>query len=392
MRIAHVITRMILGGAQENTFLSCRGLRQEYGDDVLLVTGPPLGPEGSLLDAVREAGIPVKILPELQRAIHPGRDWFSYFSIRRQLQEFAPDVVHTHSAKGGVLGRMAASSLKVPVIVHTVHGAPFHPHQNRMARATFRWCERYAAGKCHKLVSVADAMTDLMVQAGVAPREKFTTIYSGMEVEPFQRSDQQREETRRQLGYQPHHIVVGKVARLFHLKGHEDIIRAASQVIRQLPNVRFLWVGDGALRQRLVGKIEALGLQDNFQLTGLVKPQRIPSLIAAMDIVAHTSLREGLARVLPQSLISGRPVVSYDIDGAKEVVLPGQTGYLLPPGDTVGLSNVLMELAGDAKLRNRMGQEGRRRFLDQFRHQHMTRQLRELYKQLLRAATQQRSG
>ena len=186
--------------------------------------------------------------------------------------------------------------------------------------------------------------------------------------------------------------MVGKVARLFHLKGHEDIIRAASQVIRQLPNVRFLWVGDGALRQRLVGKIEALGLQDNFQLTGLVKPQRIPSLIAAMDIVAHTSLREGLARVLPQSLISGRPVVSYDIDGAKEVVLPGQTGYLLPPGDTVGLSNVLMELAGDAKLRNRMGQEGRRRFLDQFRHQHMTRQLRELYKQLLRAATKQRSG
>src|SRR5512135_3594641 len=177
MRIAHVITRLILGGAQENTLLSCEDLMRIYGDDVLLVTGPPLGPEGSLLQRARAGGVPTEVIPQLQRPIHPWRDLASYRRIKRVLREFCPDVVHTHSAKGGVLGRAAASALGVPVIVHGVHGAPFHPYQNRLSWRFFRACECWAARRCHAFVSVADAMTDLMVGSGVAPREKFTTVY-----------------------------------------------------------------------------------------------------------------------------------------------------------------------------------------------------------------------
>ncbi len=385
MRIAHVITRLILGGAQENTLLSCEDLIRIYGHEVLLVTGPPLGPEGSLLERARAGGVPVALIPELRRSIHPWRDWSSYRRLLKILRDFRPDVVHTHSAKGGILGRMAASRLHVPAIVHGVHGAPFHPYQSAAARLFFRACERWAAPKCHAFVSVADAMTDLMVNAGVAPREKFTTIYSGMEVEPFLESARHRDRVREQLGYSPEHVVIGKIARLFRLKGHEYVIRAARQVVDRQPNARFLFVGDGILRERLQQQIAEAGLTDHFRLAGLVPAERIPELIAAMDIVVHASLREGLARVLPQALIAGKPVVSYDVDGAREVVLSDQTGFLLPPQSIDEMADALNRLVADPVLRARLGSEGRRRFTDRFRHERMAADLHALYERLLAA-------
>jgi glycosyltransferase involved in cell wall biosynthesis len=388
MRIAHIITRLILGGAQENTLLSCEDLMRRHGDEVLLITGPPLGPEGSLLERARAGGVPTEVVPQLRRAIHPWRDAVSYFRIKQILRRFQPQVVHTHSAKAGILGRAAASALGVPVIVHGVHGAPFHPYQNGLARAFFRACECWAARRCHAFVSVADAMTDLMVQAGVAPREKFTTIYSGMEVEPFLRAHEHRDRVRAELGYGSEHVVIGKVARLFRLKGHADVIEAARHLVRLTPEVRFLFVGDGVLAPRLRLRIAALGLERHFQFTGLVPPERVAELIGAMDIVVHASLREGLARVLPQALIAGKPVVSYDIDGAREVVLPEVTGFLLPPRDIDSLVTSLGRLVRDPSLRERLGREGRARWTDVFRHERMTASLRALYERLLTRVAQ----
>ena len=383
MRIAHVITRMILGGAQENTLFNCEDLIRLHGDEVLLVTGPSIGPEGSLLDRARAGGGPLEIIDPLRRSIHPWRDWTSYRRLLQVLRDFRPDVVHTHSAKGGILGRAAATKLRVPAIVHTVHGAPFHPYQNPLTAAAYRACERWAAPRCDAFICVADAMTDLMVSAGVAPREKFTTIYSGMEVEPFLQSHQHRQRIRHELGYADEHVVIGKIARLFHLKGHEYVIQAATAVIRQNPRVRFLFIGDGILADTLKRQIAAEGLEPYFQFTGLVPPERIPPLIAAMDVLVHTSLREGLARTLPQALISGKPAISYDVDGAREVVLPGVTGYLLPPKEVAGLEQAILELAGDANLRSRLGAEGQRRFAEIFRHEHMTREIRRVYEGVL---------
>jgi glycosyltransferase involved in cell wall biosynthesis len=383
MRVAHIITRMIVGGAQENTLLCCQDLIREHGDDVLLVTGPALGPEGDLLEQGRAGEVPLALVPSLRRAIQPWRDAASYRALQRVLREFRPDVVHTHSAKGGFLGRLAAHRLRVPAIVHTVHGAPFHPYQRWYARELFRWCEAYAARRCHAIVSVADAMTDLLVEAGVAPRQKFTTVYSGMDVEPFLAADQHREAIRRELGFSDQHVVIGKIARLFHLKGHEYLIQAARQVVSECPQVRFLLVGDGILRHRLERQIAEAGLTDAFHFTGLVPPTQIPILLGGMDILVHVSLREGLARALPQALIAGRPAVSYDVDGAREVVISGETGFLLPPRSIGPLAEALIRLATDRELRRRLGEQGRGRFTDRFRHQTMTRQLRELYQRLL---------
>jgi glycosyltransferase involved in cell wall biosynthesis len=383
MKIVHVITRMILGGAQENTLLSVEGQQDDWGDDVTLITGPSTGPEGSLLERAAAGGRQVRLLPELCRAVSPWNDWRSHQVLVRWLAELGPDIVHTHSSKAGILGRSAAWKLGLPV-VHTIHGSPFHPYQSRLANRAYRWAEGWAARRCDRLISVCDAMTDQYVAAGIAPRGKFVTVYSGMEVEPFLHPPRPRDVVRRELGLGPGEVVVAKVARLFELKGHDDVIAAAPQVIAANPQVRFLFIGDGILQSTLQQQIARLGLTPYFLFTGLVPPQRVPELLGASDIVVHASLREGLARVLPQGLIAGKPVVSYDIDGAREVVIPGATGCLLKPRDIPALVSALLELAGDPSLRDRLGSEGRRRFTDQFRTQTMTRRLREIYHEVLR--------
>ncbi|MEX0792940.1 MAG: glycosyltransferase family 4 protein [Pirellulaceae bacterium] len=384
MRVAHVITRMIIGGAQENTLYNCLDLIREYGDEVLLITGESVGPEGNLLERANATGLPVKLIPSLIRNISPRHDLRAYFEIKRALREFRPDVVHTHSAKAGLLGRRAASGLRIPAILHTVHGAPFHDYQSALPRRFFIACEQYAARHCHHLISVADAMTDLMVQANIAPREKFTTVYSGMEIEPFLHSAPLRDEVRRELGFEPHHVVIGKIARLFHLKGHEYVIEAAKRIVRQCPHARFLWVGDGLLQDRYAQQIRAANLSEYFHLVGLVPPSDIPRLISAMDVLMHTSLREGLARALPQALLSGKPTVSFDIDGAREVVIDDRTGYLIPPGDVDQLASRLVQLIEDPTLRLKLGEQGRAHARPLFSHQRMTNQLREIYEHLLR--------
>ncbi len=383
MRVAHLITRMIVGGAQENTLFNCLDLIRDHGDEVLLVTGPAIGPEGDLLAGGRAGELPVEMVPSLRREIDPRHDWAARAALRDAIRRFRPDVVHTHSAKAGLLGRAAAWSLHVPVVVHTVHGAPFHDYQSPLARRFFVACERWAARRCHHLISVADAMTDRLVDAGVAERDRFTTIYSGMDVEPFLDADRNRESTRRRFGIGPDEVVVGKIARLFHLKGHDDLITAAAEVTRQNPRVRFLLVGDGILRETLRRRVRSLGLESHFIFAGLVPPDEVPSMIGAMDLLVHTSLREGLARALPQALIAGRPVVSFDVDGAREVTVSGETGFLVPPGDTRQLAEDISRLVADPELRRRLGKTGQGRFTERFRHQTMTAEIRRLYQRLL---------
>ncbi len=382
MKTVHIITRLILGGAQENTLLTVEDQHRDWHDPVTLITGPGLGPEGSLIQRAEQGGLDLRVIPEFRRNIHPWRDWVSYRRLLGLLREIKPDIVHTHSSKAGILGRAAAYRLRIPC-VHTIHGPSFFPGQSPIANRVYCGLETWAAKRCDKLISVCDAMTDQYVAAGVAPREKFVTVYSGMEVDQFLNPPRSRADVRRELGFADDQIVVGKVARLFHLKGHDDVIAAAERAVIQNPQLRFLFVGDGLLKDELQQRITRAGLTPYFVFTGLVPPDRVPELIHAMDIVVHTSLREGLARVLPQGLIAGKPVISYDIDGAREVVIPEQTGYLLPPRDIEGLVNAILGLASDPARRARYGEAGRALCESRFRHQFMTQRLREIYAEVM---------
>ncbi|HAA49546.1 MAG TPA: glycosyltransferase family 1 protein [Planctomycetaceae bacterium] len=382
MRIVHVITRLIVGGAQENTLLTAAGQVEEFGDDVIVVTGPGAGPEGSLEEWALQRGLAVRLIPEMGRAIRPWKDWRSYQAIATAIRELSPDIVHTHSSKAGILGRAAAHRQQVPV-VHTIHGAAFHFGQSRLSQAVFRQAERWAARRCQKLISVCDAMTRQYVHARIATPEMFTTIYSGMDVEPFLDPPRSREEVRAELGFQDDDIVVGKVARLFNLKGHRYLLEAASQIIEKCPRARFLLVGDGPLRDQFEARISRDGLADHFVLAGLVPPGRIPELLHATDLVVHASVWEGLARVLPQSMIAGKPVVSFEIDGAPEVVLHEETGLLVQPESVEGLIESVTRLASDQELRDRMGNAGCQRWTETFRYQEMARLVREVYQDVL---------
>jgi glycosyltransferase involved in cell wall biosynthesis len=321
-------------------------------------------------------------MPELVRAVRPNTDYQAYRQLRRAFRRLEPEVVHTHSSKAGILGRAAAWREKVPAIVHTIHGLPFGPFETAVKNRLYIGLERWAARRCHAIVSVCDAMTTQALAAGVGRPDQFETVYSGMDVDAFLEPRRSRAEVRRELDLADDEIAFATVARLFELKGHEDILEIAPAVLKANPKVRFVWIGDGILRDRFLADIDHLGLRHAFRLTGLVPPDRIPELLGGVDAVIHPSLREGLARVLPQSLLVGRPAISYDVDGAREVVLP-ETGILLRPRDLNGLLRGIVRLAGDAELRRRMGGEGRRRFADQFRHETMTRELRSLYERLL---------
>lgn len=382
MHTVHIITRLIVGGAQENTLLTVDDQHHLFGDRVTLITGPGLGPEGSLEERAKERGLDVRLIPQLRRAIRPWNDWISYREIVRLLRELKPEIVHTHSSKAGILGRRAAYRLGIPC-VHTIHGASFHVGQHPAAHRLYRWLERRAAAWTDKFISVADAMTDQYVTAGVASREKFVTIHSGFDVEPFLHPPRPPADVRREWGIGPEHVVIGKVGRLFPLKGQEFVIQAAPELCARFPHVRFLFVGDGILREQFQREIAARNLTDRFIFTGLVRPERVAELIHAMDIVVHTSQWEGLARVLPQALIAGKPVVSYDIDGAKEVVIPGETGFLVPPESIEPLVKSLSELVVNPSLRDQFGRRGRELFTDQFRHESMTRRIREVYAEVL---------
>jgi glycosyltransferase involved in cell wall biosynthesis len=291
--------------------------------------------------------------------------------------------MHTHSSKAGILGRAAARRAGVPIILHTIHGLPFHPYESGLKNLLYKRLERWAAGFSDRIITVADAMRDQAVAAGVAAPEKFLTIYSGMEVESFLEADKHRAATRRELGLSEDEVVIGKIARLFELKGHEYVIAAAPKILRKFPRARFLFVGDGILRQKLQQQAAQLGVADRIIFAGLVDPSRIPAMISAMDVVVHASLREGLARVLPQALLAGRPVVSYDIDGAREVVLNDETGYLVKPQTVDELAEAVLKMLRDPGKASAMALQGRELFAEQFRAETMVKRISDLYQELL---------
>jgi len=386
IRVVHIITRLILGGAQENTLLTVEGLVRDGRFDVTLVTGPPLGPEGQLLERAYASGARVVIVPEMRREIHPVRDLVTAVKLTRELRCLRPHVVHTHSSKAGIIGRLMARRLRVPVIVHTIHGMPFHPYERWYLNSLYRNLERLAGLASDRIITVARAMTAAALNAQIAPEEKFRTIYSGMEVRNFTDDPGDRRRLREIYDVGPGDVLVGKVARLAELKGHEYLIRAARELALRFREVKFMLVGDGRLRAEIERDVAEAGLADRFIFTGLVEPGRIPALIRMMDIVVHCSLREGLARVLPQGLISGKPVVSFDVDGAPEVVIDGKTGFLVPPRNVPVLVERLAALVKSPDLRLEMGRTGRECFTEQFRWERMVADIIDEYMSLLRGA------
>jgi glycosyltransferase involved in cell wall biosynthesis len=381
LRVLHVITRLIVGGAQENTLLTAEGLDRMPEYDVALATGIDRGPEGDLLDRA-EKSIALILIPEMGRSINPFSDLVALWKLYRIIRRGRYHIVHTHSSKAGVLGRIAAKLAGTPVIVHTLHSLVFHEYQLWIVNRTWRVVKKICAPMTDHFLSVSSIIIEKAVAAGIARREKFTTVYSGMELDWFLNSKADGAAVRRELGIPEGAPVVGKIARLFPLKGHDELMDAAPEIVRRHPDVRFLLVGDGILYDHLRERATQAGILENFVFAGLMKRERIPEMLAAMDVVVHTSLREGLARVLPQALAMGKPCVSFDIDGAPEVVIDGETGYLVRAYDYETLADRISSLLADPGLRARMGANGRRHVDPAWRAETMVAETARVYAML----------
>ena len=388
MKIVHIITRLILGGAQENTLITCKVLA-ERGHEVTLITGPALGPEGQLFGLTKGQKYRTIVVDEMRRAILPFKDYASYGKIKTLLRELKPDIVHTHSAKAGIVGRFAAWSLKGewapnrPAVVHSLHGLSFHPYQNPWASRLYIAIEKAAAKRTDYFISVADAMTEQNKAEGIGLDKPYITAYSAIEEEQFLKPipENRLREFRRRHDIPPEAVVLVTIARLFMLKGHDYIIDSAGELSQRFDNVIWLFVGDGNLADEYKEQIRNLGLADRFRFTGLIPPDQVPLAIQASDILVHCSLREGLARTLPQAMLCGRPAISFDVDGAREVVNE-TTGRLIEPKDVPQLIEACAELIEDKALRQRLGETGRESVRTKFAPDTMVDTIEGVYREL----------
>ena len=388
MKVVHIITRLILGGAQENTLITCK-LLAERGHDVTLITGPSTGPEGKLFDYIENSGFKVITVKHLIRKICPYSDILAYFELKKILKNLKPDVVHTHSAKAGILGRFAGYSVKaewdknLPVVVHTIHGLAFHPYQNQMLNKFYIAVEKMTGKRTDYFISVADAMTKQAQAAGIGTDKPFVTAYSAIEEDAFLNpiAEQERKEFRHKYGIADDAVVLVTVARLFELKGHDYIIESAKELSKRFDNAVWLFVGDGNLSENYKEQVRELGLAEKVKFTGLLPPSMIPLAIQSSDILVHCSLREGLARTLPQAMLCSRPAISFDVDGAREVV-NDETGRLIEPENVEQLIDACAELIESKELREQLGLAGREFVKEKFAPDTMVNTIEEVYRKI----------
>jgi len=376
--VCHVITRLIVGGAQENTVLTCAGLARA-GHRCLLVTGPQTGPEGDLRGEAEQLEVPVCVVPSLVREVAPRRDLAAVLRLRRIFERSRPRIVHTHSSKAGILGRLAARWARVPVVVHTVHGWGFHGSTPPTRRAAYVAVERLVARWTARLVVVSERDRTAGLGDRIGTPGQYTLIRSGVDLAPFREARRHRAAIRASLGLPPTAPVIGAVTRLAAQKDPTTLVRAAGAVLRDLAGAHLVVVGDGPLRGECERLVAALGIAPRVRLTGIRRD--VAALMGAFDVLALTSLWEGLPRVIPQAMAAGVPIVASAVDGVTEVIEDGRTGLLVPPGNPDVLAGrlraLLLEPGRGQALAARAGARAGEFELDE-----MLRRLDALYREL----------
>lgn len=380
LKVCHIITVLELGGAQGNTLYTVRHLDRDRFD-VLLLTGP-----GGLLDEeTRSSNFRTVFVPHLVREVRPWSDLLGLWELTRLLFRERPQIVHTHSSKAGVLGRLAAFLACVPIRIHTFHGFGFHDRQPSWLRWGLIVAERLCARLSHALVFVSRANEAMAHRYGLGTPGQFRLIRSGIDFEAYPANIIEPGKVKRKVGLDGRGPVVISVGNLKPQKNPEEFVQLAKRVVEENHRVRFLFLGDGVLRPR----VEALLLENKLQDRCLFAGWRrnTAELLMVSDIFVLTSLWEGLPRSLLEALRSGLPCVCYDTDGVRDLLEDGRNGFLVPQGDVEALAHRVLELLGDPGLQRRMGQEAVRSVGREFDIREMVRQQEALYAELAHGQT-----
>ncbi|MBV05700.1 MAG: glycosyl transferase [Acidobacteria bacterium] len=357
-RILRVIARLNIGGpARHVILLSARIDPARYS--TLLVTGHEAPSEGNMSSLAKSVAVEPRVVAGLGREISLWRDLLAWFRLYRLCVRYRPHIVHTHTAKAGVLGRLAARAAKVPVIVHTYHGHVFQGYFSPLKTRLFLAIERWLGRSTQRLIAVSEAVCQDLLQLGIGTPESLVVIPLGLNLDPFLRCEDLRGQLRAELGLQPDTPLVGIVARLVPIKAHEVFLKAAAKVCARFPQSRFLLVGDGERLAELQLLVERLGLRDRVLFLGW--RQDLDRVLADLDLVVLTSRNEGSPVCLIEAMAAARPVVATRVGGVADVVDDGITGCLVDADKPEDVANAIVELLGDENRRRAMGEAARQR-------------------------------
>jgi len=386
-KILHIITRLDMGGSAQNTLLTCKELSGKF--ETILVHG--LSHESGMSDLEKKIvedgiekakakGVKVIPLPSLVRSIRPIKDFKALLALVWLIFKEKSDIVHTHSSKAGILGRLAAKMAFVPNIIHTPHGHVFYGHFGPFASKMFLWIEKLFSRFTDRIVALTDGEKNDYEKLSVCPSEKLLKIHSGVDVKQFMQSNGNMVEKKRSLGLDQNEAVIGFVGWLLPIKGPGYLLKAMDYVWHEHPETSLVLVGKGdldvdlrteALRKNANGKVKFLGWRDD-----------INEIMPVFDMLVLPSLNEGMGRVLVEAMAAGKPVVASRVGGIPDLVRHCETGYLVPPADVEALADGIKKLLDDPERAWEMGQQGKED-CRQFSLESMIAKLDDLYSDLI---------
>lgn len=382
IKVAEVITRMDWGGSPDIVRIICCYLNPDLYD-ITLVTGSTKSPSTKTKEFFEKFSPKIVVIPELKRNINPISDLAALIRLYLLFRRQNFDIVHTHTAKAGVLGRIAARFANVPNIIHTPHGHNFYGYFGPMKNKIIVILERLVACFTDKIMALTELEKADLITFKVSQPKKIVVINSGLQLDKFRKVDIDIIKKREELLVKSDEILIGMVGRLEPVKGPEYLIEAAKLVIKKFPKVKFLIVGEGTLRNKLESRCKNLGISDKFIFTGW--REDITEILAVLDILVLPSLNEAVGRILIEAGACGVPVVATNVGGVPEIVKGGQTGILVPPKDPHSLSQAVISLLEDKEKRQRMGEAARSWVDDKFSAEIMVNKVSNLYQELMRS-------
>ena len=377
MRILHIITRLDRGGSADVVLNLTEGLKN-MGHEVFLATGPSCDPQADMVHFSDRTGIPVTHMKYLRREIHPLLDLLAFFETLKTIREIRPDLLHTHTSKAGFIGRIAGRIAGTRAIVHMPHGHVFYGYFNTFASRLFLFLERAASLFGDMIITLTELEKKEYISLHIESAPKIRAVPCGIDLDTF--STNTGDKLRDELGIPGSTKVVGWVGRLEPIKGCKFFIKACELIRKELPNAKFLVVGDGPLREELKDLSSSLGLDDDLMFLGF--REDIPAVMGSIDLLLHTPLNEGLGRVLLEAMACAKPVVATRVGGIPEIVKHGVNGLLVPPEDHIAMACESVKVMRDADFAEKLGRAGREK-ASAFSTGHMVKQISGLYRELI---------
>jgi len=375
IRVLLVATRLTIGG-DTNVILDIASyLNSHQNFEVHLAAGPVPPQEVDLTYLANERGIPFIKIPSLITYISPWQNLRSSAELYTYMRKVKFDIVHTNNAIAGGAGRLAAALARVPVIIHHVHGWGLQNDMSKMMRLFYVGSERICATFSNRLIAVSKPNIEKGLANRICQKDKFALIYNGIRLENFMQQVD-RQTVCLELGLDPESKIVGMIGRLDKQKNPLDFIRAAAFVVQKYPKAQFVIAGDGVLRPECENLIKELNLVGKFFLLGYRND--INRIYPILELTALSSLWEGLPVVFQESMIAGKPIVANDVDGARDVIVDGETGYLVPPHEPQEMADRILTLLNNEGLCDRMGETAKQHAM-QYSSENMIKQIVSLY-------------